>query len=199
MLIHCMLLHPLFSHSYMFLGSVIDISTRLSFHREMNGGARTSEKSIYHLGEASLEPGPSISTDYTSAFASTSTPIVLDNGSSRFRAGWASEHARGPRIDVENIVAKYRDRKTNKNIALAGAQIYCDTLAKQTAKSPFEGDVVCNFDAMETMLDYAFTTLGIDGSEAIGHPIAMSEIVCNPASSRARMCLQPHIKIRELF
>lgn len=154
----------------------------------MNGGLSSTDKSIYHLGDTAFEPGPAISTDYTSAFVNTSTPIVLDNGSARFRAGWGSEFAQGPRIDVDNIVAKYKDRKTNRNIALAGAQIYGDTLSKQTAKAPFEGDIVCNFDAMETMLDYAFTTLGIDGNEAIPHPVAMSEIVCNPASSRARTC-----------
>ena len=140
---------------------------------------------IYHLEDALFAPGPSTSADYTN-FAGTSTPIVLDNGSARFRAGWASEHATGPRIDVDNIVSRYKDRKTNKPVTLAGAQVYADTVSKQSAKVPYEGDVVCSFDAMETMLDYAFAKLGIDGAETVPHPVAMTETACNPSYSRSR-------------
>ena len=144
------------------------------------------QRAVYHLNEAAFEAGPSRSTDYTSTFANTATPIIVDNGSSRFRAGWASEHATGPRLDVENVISRYKDRKSNKNITLAGAQVYADTVSKQSAKTPYENDVVCNFDAMETMLDYAFVNLGIDGSQAIQHPVVMTEVLCNPAYSRSR-------------
>ncbi|KAI9317057.1 hypothetical protein BX666DRAFT_137722 [Dichotomocladium elegans] len=47
-------------------------------------------------------------------------------------------------------------------------------------------NVVCDFDRMENVLDYIFTTLGISDS-SIAHPIVMTEPVCVPQYSRKHM------------
>lgn len=76
----------------------------------------------------------------------TSSAIVVDNGASTMRAGWAAED--GPRIVNENVVARYKDRKTNRNVLLAGSEAYADATSRAAIKSPFEGDVLVNFDQM---------------------------------------------------
>lgn len=91
--------------------------------------------------EAVEQPPPS--RDWAS-FASSA--IVLDNGASTMRAGWAAENA--PRIVSENVVAKYKDRKTNHNMLLAGSEAYADATSRGAVKSPYEGDVLVNFDQM---------------------------------------------------
>lgn len=72
--------------------------------------------------------------------------IVFDNGASTFRAGYAS--AADPHVDIDNIISRYKDRKANANILLAGAQIHLDAPSKASSKSPFDGGVVCQWDAM---------------------------------------------------
>lgn len=96
---------------------------------------------IEELREAVEQPPPA--RDWAN-FASSA--IVLDNGASTMRAGWAAENA--PRIVSENVVAKYKDRKTNHNMLLAGSEAYADATSRGAVKSPFEGDVLVNFDQM---------------------------------------------------
>ncbi|KAJ2519371.1 Nuclear actin-protein involved in chromatin remodeling, partial [Coemansia sp. RSA 2049] len=48
------------------------------------------------------------SFDYA-AMGQGGTPLVIDNGSGKCRAGWATEE--NPRLEFESIVAKYRNRK----------------------------------------------------------------------------------------
>lgn len=96
---------------------------------------------IEELREAVEQPPPS--RDWSS-FASSA--IVLDNGASTMRAGWSTE--KSPRVVSENVVAKYKDRKTNHNMLLAGSEAYADATSRGAVKSPFEGDVLVNFDQM---------------------------------------------------
>jgi hypothetical protein len=96
---------------------------------------------IEELREAVEQPPPS--RDWHKF---TSSSIILDNGASTLRAGWSAEDA--PRIVTENLGAKYRDRKTNRNILLTGSEAYVDATSRGNIKSPFEGDIVANFDQM---------------------------------------------------
>lgn len=52
-----------------------------------------------------------------------------------------------------------------------------------------------NFDAMEMYLDYAFIKLGIEGDKSggLGHPLVMTEPVCNPNYSRKSKSHSIHI------
>ncbi|KAG1762324.1 hypothetical protein EV702DRAFT_984005, partial [Suillus placidus] len=101
--------------------------------------------------------------------------------SSNLRFGFstsASHHS------SSNGIAKYKERKFNQLLSLFGDAIDTESGAKSQGKTPWEGDVLLNFDAMENALDYAFVRLGID-AEGIEHPVLMTERLCSPLHSRA--------------
>ncbi|BGP26386.1 actin-related protein 5 [Rhodotorula toruloides] len=141
-------------------------------------------RTVYPVPELQpVLPGPPTSTDYAS-FASPSNVLCIDNGATTLRAGWDVE--RDPRIVVENVASKYRERKFNQPVVLAGGEVYVDATSRAHVRTPFEGDTVCNFDVMENMLDYVMLKLGVD-TETLQNPVAMTETLCNPAYSRSLM------------
>jgi actin-related protein 5 len=78
-------------------------------------------------------------------FRSQSTPLIIDNGSSNLRFGFstsASPHT------SPNVIAKYKERKFNQSLLLFGDAIDAESGAKSQAKTPWEADVLLNFDAM---------------------------------------------------
>ncbi|KAF8885250.1 chromatin remodeling complex subunit [Gymnopilus junonius] len=109
------------------------------------------------------------------------TPIVIDNGSTNLRWGFGTSSTpySGP-----NAVAKYKERRTNKPLLLFGEGIDSESGARSQARTPWEGDVLLNFDALENALDYAFIQLGID-TPTVDHPVLMTERLCSPLHSRA--------------
>ncbi|BFZ61373.1 Actin-related protein 5 [Saitoella coloradoensis] len=141
-----------------------------------------SEARIYDVREP-VFPGPTEVVDYSS-FRGTSTPIVIDNGSWNLRAGYATDTT--PRFSIESLYAKHRDRRLNKTYQLVGNDIVADPLARLSAKSPFDGPIVSNYEIMEGILDYVFLKLGVEGS-AVDHPIVMTEVLGNPAVNRRSM------------
>ncbi|KAF8665122.1 hypothetical protein AX16_000589 [Volvariella volvacea WC 439] len=108
------------------------------------------------------------------------TPIVIDNGSTTLRWGFATSST--PYTGV-NAVAKYKERRNNKPLLLFGEAIETESGAKGQTRTPWEGDVLLNFDALENALDYAFIQLGID-TPTVDHPILMTERLCTPLHSR---------------
>ncbi|KAH9949526.1 actin-like ATPase domain-containing protein [Amylocystis lapponica] len=111
---------------------------------------------------------------------SQGTPLIIDNGSTNLRFGFCTSDA--PRVQP-NAIAKYKERKTNKPLLLFGDGIDTESGAKAQARTPWEGDVLLNFDALENALDYAFIHLGID-APSIEHPVLMTERLCSPLHSR---------------
>ncbi|GAA5952105.1 hypothetical protein JCM3765_005194 [Sporobolomyces pararoseus] len=65
-------------------------------------------------------------------------------------------------------------------------EVYVDAASRSSTKVPFEGDVVCNFDVMENILDYVMIKMGID-TQTVQTPIVMTESLCNPSYSRSLM------------
>ncbi|KAF9903077.1 Nuclear actin-protein involved in chromatin remodeling [Linnemannia zychae] len=123
-------------------------------------------------------------TDYKESFASTGTPIVIDNGSWQCRAGWATEDR--PRLVFDNQMAKFRDRRANTSNTYIGNDVYADVLARSNARSAFDGPIMCNPEIMEAVLDYIFIKMGID-ADRIAHPLVMTEPVCVPHYNRNLM------------
>ncbi|KAL4242856.1 actin family protein [Abortiporus biennis] len=119
--------------------------------------------------------------DSYNEFRGKHTPLIIDNGSTNLRWGFATSST--PRTGL-NTVAKYKERKQNKPLLLFGEGIDSESGAKSQAKTPWEGDVLLNFDALENTLDYAFIQLGID-TPTIDHPVLMTERLCSPLHSRA--------------
>ncbi|KAF7986150.1 hypothetical protein HWV62_38522 [Athelia sp. TMB] len=121
------------------------------------------------------------SPDSYDEFRGQGTPLIIDNGSTNLRFGFATSFA--PHSGW-NAIAKYKERKFNKPLLLFGEGIDAESGAKSQARTPWEGDVLLNFDALENALDYAFVNLGIDAS-SVEHPVLMSERLSSPLHSRA--------------
>jgi actin-related protein 5 len=88
------------------------------------------------------------------------------------------------------VFSKYRDRKLGRTFAFAGSDVYADTTSRGHMRSAFEAGsgIVANWDVMESVLDYIFLKMGIDGSNgAVDVPIVMTEAVANlPYSRKSR-------------
>ncbi|PON44772.1 Actin-related protein [Parasponia andersonii] len=119
---------------------------------------------------------------------SPSTPIVIDNGASYFRIGWAGET--DPRVVFRNIVQRPRHKTTGETVTIVGD--HDPTLLKyfdctrSGPRSAFDSNVVYQFEIMEYILDFGFDRLGANDSQ-IDHPILVTECVCNPVHSRSKM------------
>lgn len=109
------------------------------------------------------------------------TPLVIDNGSTNLRFGFCTSQSPWSQ---PNAVAKFKERRTNKPLLLFGDGIETESGAKAQAKTPWEGDVLLNFDALENALDYVFIQLGID-TESVEHPVLMTERLASPMHSRS--------------
>ena len=109
----------------------------------MSGGAGASTPNIFHV------PVPVLPT-YTSpdsydTFRDTHVPLIIDNGASTLRFGFstsATPHS------VSNVIAKFKERKYNQPLLLFGDGVDAESGAKGQAKTPWEGDVLLNFDAL---------------------------------------------------
>lgn len=74
-----------------------------------------------------------------------------------------------------------------KSYAFVGADVYSDTTAKGHMRNAFEAGsgIVSNWDVMESILDYVFLKMGIDGANGtVDIPIVMTEAVANLPYSR---------------
>jgi actin-related protein 5 len=100
------------------------------------------------------------------------------------RCGFASDPV--PRLACPPQVARYMDRKIGRKYTFGGYDVNVDATARGQSKSVFDGNVVSNFDALEMLLDYSFIKLGLEGGPdgGVGHPILITEAVCNPSYSR---------------
>ncbi|EGG12911.1 uncharacterized protein MELLADRAFT_32515, partial [Melampsora larici-populina 98AG31] len=105
-------------------------------------------------------------------------------GSCSLRAGYSTMEK--PYLNIDNVISRYRDRKTNRTITLAGSESYVDAASRSNIRPIHEEGLVCNYDSMEGMLDYIFLKLGVSG-DAVHHPILMSETLCNPVYTRGLM------------
>lgn len=54
-------------------------------------------------------------------------------------------------------------------------------------KSPFERNVITNWNHQEQIFDYIFTKMGFDGQDKIDHPIILTEALANPNFCRQQM------------
>lgn len=90
-------------------------------------------------------PGPTKPAEPYDLYRGTQSPLVIDNGSTTLRWGFGS-------VDTPftglNAVAKYKERRTNKPLLLFGEAIDAESGAKGQTRTPWEGDVLLNFDAL---------------------------------------------------
>lgn len=117
-------------------------------------------------------------------FAGKDVPIVIDNGTSQCRAGYADSER--PHLIFDSLYSKYRNRTTNRTYQVVGEDVLIDPLVRGAAKTPFDGTIITNWDAMEGILDYIFLHLGLEGQRHV-NPIVLTETLCNLRSSRKTM------------
>jgi len=101
-------------------------------------------QNIFRLPTTYLPTLPPTAEAY-SKHRSHHTPIVIDNGSTTIRWGFGTSSTP---YTSPNAVAKYKERKTNKPLLLFGEAIDSESGARAQAKTPWEGDVLLNFDAL---------------------------------------------------
>ena len=115
-------------------------------------------------------------------------------GAGSVRAGWSFDVT--PRLSFPPTVARYRDRKINRTCTYVGYDAYADATTRGQIRNAFEqgSSIVGNWDAMESVLDYTFLKLGIDGENgSIGRPVLMTEPIANLAYSRKSEYEHPFI------
>ncbi|KAG2386521.1 hypothetical protein C9374_002265 [Naegleria lovaniensis] len=125
--------------------------------------------------------------------------IIIDNGSYRCRAGWSSEE--NPMISFRPLCAKLKANEV-KNLDfvsdddklvlqnggyLVGNDLHPFDYLRYGAKSPFDNDIVTNFDYFEQVMDYVFYKLGLASSKNVSLtevPLVFTEPILNPGFSR---------------
>ncbi|KAL9030105.1 MAG: hypothetical protein Q9196_001745 [Gyalolechia fulgens] len=148
---------------------------------------RLSPKPLLRVWPAAESPFRGYEALPTDGYAQTSgnTAIVIDNGASTLRAGWASD--KSPRVNFPATVARYRDRKINKTVSYVGYNAFADATTRGQIRNAFEpgSSIIGNWDVMEGLLDYTFVSLGLSGQDGgVERPIVMTEPVANLAYSR---------------
>lgn len=108
----------------------------------------TSSNLIY-LPTLISAPTPQSPLDY-SIYREDQTPIIIDNGATTLRFGYATQDE--PRTQP-NAVAKYKERRFGKQLLLFGEGIDSENGARGQARTPWEGDVLLNFDALVSSCD----------------------------------------------
>ncbi|XP_017856266.1 PREDICTED: actin-related protein 5 [Drosophila arizonae] len=132
--------------------------------------------------------------------------LIIDNGSYECRVGW--NNSKKPDLRFRNVLTKPRkDRKKDCNQmpdssaapatpvdelkANAEIQIGNDITnieaVRAHLKSPFERNVITNWNHQEHILDYIFSKMGFDGETSIDYPIVLTEALANPNPSRRQM------------
>ncbi|XP_068148676.1 actin-related protein 5 [Drosophila tropicalis] len=135
--------------------------------------------------------------------------LVIDNGSYECRVGW--QNSKEPELRFRNVLTKPRkDRKKEKNgtgdaggnppatdasalLAEGPAEIQVGNditnieAVRAHLKSPFERNVITNWNHQEQIFDYVFTKMGFEGSTSIDHPIVLTEALANPSFCRQQM------------
>lgn len=111
------------------------------------------------------------------------TPIALDFGSSKLRAGYVDSP--NPSHVFPNRLTRYRDRKLNRTMTFIGNDTSLDQAVRVQAKSPFDGSLVTNWDYVEDILEYTFHHLGVVPDGGVSNPIVINERLATIQSQRA--------------
>ncbi|XP_071748999.1 actin-related protein 5 [Lepeophtheirus salmonis] len=112
--------------------------------------------------------------------------IIIDNGSYNCRMGWSTSPE--PELIYRNVVARSRKEKSKEAELQIGNDISSgETLRGGTLKSPFDRNVVTQFQTQEMLLDYGFAHLGINSQGSVPHPVVISHPIMNPNLSQNLM------------
>ncbi|XP_001359960.3 actin-related protein 5 [Drosophila pseudoobscura] len=129
--------------------------------------------------------------------------LVIDNGSYECRVGW--NNTKEPALRFRNVLTK--PRKDRKKEAIpdttdgaptpvaaevpaeiqVGNDITNIEAVRAHLKSPFERNIITNWNHQEQIFDYIFTKMGFEGEQSIANPIVLTEALANPNFCRQNM------------
>lgn len=98
------------------------------------------DSKIFYIPPLSLPSLPPPPLEYEGI----TNDIIIDNGATTFRWGFSQHEPR----TAPNVVAKYKERRNNKPLLLFGEAVDCEAGTRGQARTPWEGDVLLNFDAL---------------------------------------------------
>lgn len=130
---------------------------------------------------------PPTTPEPTSTNYLETVPIAIDLGKSAMRIGLTNSTS--PSHVFPSIVSRFRERKSNRNLTLVGNDVYLESSAnsKSLLKTPFDGNLITNWDCVENLMDYSFTKLGVSSQGGVNNPVIITEILGAPSSHRANM------------
>lgn len=128
----------------------------------------------------------------TSEKIKSGSVLIIDNGSYNCRMGWDSsgEFDRSSTescgLIYKSVMVKTRKEKGKESELHVANDIPNLEAVRFSLKTPFDRNVITQFEHEEVMLEYGFHHLGIgDDDKSINFPVVMSEAPANPRSSRA--------------
>ena len=94
--------------------------------------------------------------------------------------GWHRQEE--PDLIYKPVMARTRKEKGKESELLVANDIANIEAFRFNLKTPFDKNVVTQFESMETLLDYGFAHLGINdsGANSVTHPVIMTETMGNP-------------------
>lgn len=111
-------------------------------------------------------------------------PLCIDLGSSTTRIGLANA-PENPTRTFPTLVARWRDRKAAATYTMVGNDVYRDAVVRTAVRLPFDGPLLTNWEAAESVLDYLFEHLGVTSSGKVDNPVVVLEVLGAPLSVRA--------------
>lgn len=139
---------------------------------------------IYEWKDSKTSANPCM--DYPPEGANNDTPLIIDNGSYQFRAGWGINS--DPVLIFKNVIARNRGNKKDREWdVLIGNDIPDLEAVRWMIRTAFDFNVVVNFSVQESVFDHAFTHLGINTEGGVYHPVVLTEPLANLAYSRRQM------------
>ena len=124
----------------------------------------------------------SLQASSSSSAGDINQAIVIDNGSSTIRAGFAGDGA--PRSVFPSVVGRPRHRAIN--IGTKDCYVGDEAQSKRgtlTIKHPVEAGIVTNWDDMEAIWQHTFAELKVDPAH---HPVLLTEAPLNPKANREK-------------
>ncbi len=146
----------------------------------------SEETILHHFKDFRVPPDPMLEYDEP-----PESVLIVDNGSFNCRMGWTHSKPCDKTSESDKFLAyksvmvKTRKEKGKESELYVANDIPNIEAVRFNLKTPFDRNVVTQFDHEETCLDYGFYHLGIDSGEAIAHPILMTEAPANPSASRS--------------
>ncbi|CAI5499528.1 unnamed protein product, partial [Closterium sp. Naga37s-1] len=97
-----------------------------------------------------------------------------------------------PRVDFRSVVGRPRPRSGGSQVTVVGdwdptwPALRALEFGRQSVRSPFESNVIYNFELMECIFDYAFDRLGVEACGRVNHPVLLTEAPCAPLYTRGK-------------